>query len=284
MLLETLLIITAFTGSILAGIIDLKTTEIPDEIPYVMAGIGIIGNLVKSYLIGTYTPILLSFLVGLLFLGFGFLLYFTGQWGGGDAKLLSAIGFLLPQYPATKSFFPFPMSFFFNVFFVGSFYMIGYILLMSFFNRKIWTRFIGDFKASARELVLLNLGIFIFLVLFGIFTVSYLRIVSVSEIIVFGSIVIGLTVGLFTLWRFGKTVEVVGFKREINISELREGDVLNESKLWEGLTKEQIKKIKNSGKKTVVIKEGVRFAPTFALALLVTILLGDIVVWVVGLV
>ncbi len=109
MILESILLLVAFVGSTLAGIIDLKTTEIPDKIPYVMMGIGIVGNLVKSYLVWSYTPIALSFLVGLLFLGFGFLLYYTGQWGGGDAKILSAVGFLLPQFSSVKTFFPFSL-------------------------------------------------------------------------------------------------------------------------------------------------------------------------------
>ena len=88
---------------------------------------------------------------------------------------------------------------------------------------------------------------------------------------------------MFTLWRFEKSVENVGFKRKIRLSELKEGDVLDDSKLWEGLTKKQVKEIKKSGKKYVVIKDGVRFAPVFAFALLMTIFLGDIVFWVVGL-
>ncbi len=284
MLLETLLLIIAFAGSVLAGIIDLKTTEIPDWIPYAMAAIGIVGNLVKAYLLGNYTPILLSVVVGLLFLGFGFLLYFTGQWGGGDAKLLSAIGFLLPQYSGAKSFFPFPVSFFFNVFFVGSIYMLSYIFVMSLINKKIWNHFVTDFKASARELMFLSFGIIVFLAIFTFLSVNYFGLATVNEMIVFDLIVVGMAVGLFAVWRFGKTVEEVGFKRKIKVKDLKEGDVLDDSKVWEGLTKEQVKEIKKSGKKTVVIKEGVRFGPTFALALVVTVFLGDIVVWVVGIV
>ena len=284
MILESILLLVAFVGSTLAGIIDLKTTEIPDKIPYVMMGIGIIGNLVKSYLVWSYTPIALSFLVGLLFLGFGFLLYYTGQWGGGDAKILSAVGFLLPQFSSAKTFFPFPVSFFFNVFFVGAFYMIGYIVVMTLMNRKIISRFVDDIKSKIKELVFLNVCVIIFLVIFGLFTTKHLQIITLHEMFIFGLVVIAMTFGMFTLWRFGKTVEEIGFKKRIKVSELREGDVLNDSKVWEGLTKKQIKKLQKSEKKYVVIKEGVRFAPAFPLALLITILFGDIIFWVVGLV
>ena len=113
-------------------------------------GIGIIGNLIDSYLAWSYWPFLLSMIVGLLFLGIGFLMYFLGQWGGGDAKLLSAIGFLLPRLPPQFNptlFFPFPMSFFFNVFFVGAIYMILYAVGTAMMNKKVWTVFLRDLRA-----------------------------------------------------------------------------------------------------------------------------------------
>ncbi|MCS7106355.1 MAG: hypothetical protein NZ942_03500, partial [Candidatus Aenigmarchaeota archaeon] len=59
-------------------------------------------------------------------------------------------------------------------------------------------------------------------------------------------------------------------------SKLKVGDVLAESKLWEGITQKDLIKIKKSGKKYVVIKEGVRFAPAFPLALLFTLYFGDV--------
>jgi Flp pilus assembly protein protease CpaA len=284
MLIESILLGTALLGSILAGIIDLKTTEIPDWIPYSMMVIGVVGNLFKSYLLWSYLPILLSLVVGLLFLGFGFILYYSGQWGGGDAKILSGIGFLLPQFSGTYVFFPFPVSYLFNVFFVGAIYMIGYILVMSLINRKVLFHFINDFKASIRQLFFLNIGIIVFLIIFSFYMVGYLQFVTVNEMFLFGGLVLGMTIGMFTLWRFAKTAEEIGFKRKIKVSDLREGDVPDDSKLWEGLTKKQVENIQKSGKKYIVIKEGVRFAPAFPIALLVSVLVGDMIFWFIGLV
>ena len=42
-MLEILFLVVAFIGSTAAGLYDLKTTEIPDEIPYTMMAVGIIG-------------------------------------------------------------------------------------------------------------------------------------------------------------------------------------------------------------------------------------------------
>ncbi|MEM7825783.1 MAG: hypothetical protein QW412_02915, partial [Candidatus Aenigmatarchaeota archaeon] len=83
-------------------------------------------------------------------------------------------------------------------------------------------------------------------------------------------------VSIFLIWKFTKSVEEVGFKKKIPVSKLRVGDVLAESKIWEGITQRDLMKIKKSGKKFVVIKEGVRFAPAFSLALLFTVYLGDV--------
>ncbi len=108
-MIEILFLIVAFIGSTAAGLYDLKTTEIPDEIPYTMMAVGIIGAVIKSYLAWSYMPLVSSFAVGLGFLGFGLIMYYTGQWGGGDAKILSGIGFLVPTLPSdiTKTlFFP----------------------------------------------------------------------------------------------------------------------------------------------------------------------------------
>ncbi len=281
------MIIVAFIGSSLAGIIDLKTTEIPDQIPYVMMGVGILAYAVKSLLVWSYWPLLLSIIYGLVFLGIGFLMYYTGQWGGGDAKLLSAIGFLLPSLTSsvTKTLiFPFPISFFFNLFFVGAVYMIGYALFLSIKNRRIWEVFVHDIKANSKMLVVLNVFVVIGLMLLGYFTMNLFSNLSYSQIIKNEIMIAVAIVGMFFVWRFTKVVEDIGFKKKIPVFTLREGDVLLESKLWEGLTVKQVKKIRSANKKHVWIKEGVRFGLAFPLALLFTLFVGDGVILLIGLI
>jgi len=282
-MLELIFLAVAFIGSVLASLFDLKTTEIPDEIPYVMMAIGIGGNIIKSYLIWSYWPFLLSSLVGLSFLGFGFLMYFMGQWGGGDAKILSSIGFLIPQSPIPiETFFPFPLSFFFNVFLVGAGYMILYALFMSIMNKKIWSVFMKDLKANARMILISNSFLIVFVVLVGVFMSKYFEPIPALDIIYLGIMIILAFFGLFVLWKFVKTVEAIGFKKRIPVSKLRVGDVPVDYKIWEGITENELNKIKKSGKKWIWIKEGVRFAPAFPMALLFTILLGDGIIWLIN--
>jgi len=286
-MIEIILLLTAFIGSTIAAVWDLKTTEIPDNIPYVMIVVALVLWGIQSYLSGDYLPILNSLAVGLSLLGFGFLMYFLGQWGGGDAKILSAIGFLLPTLPEgflQQTFFPFSLSYFFDVFFVGAIYMIIYAIVISIMNRKIWSTFFNDLRANSKMIMLFNISMLVFLSILTLVANRYYIFVPLESMIRFEIVLFLTVIGFFLLWKFVKTVEEVGFKKKIPVSRLREGDVLLDSKIWEGVTKENLMKIKKSGKKYVWIKEGVRFAPAFPLALAFTVFFGGGISLLIGLI
>jgi prepilin signal peptidase PulO-like enzyme (type II secretory pathway) len=212
-------------------------------------------------------------------------MYYFGQWGGGDAKVLSAMGFLLPTVSsrfAEGLFFPFAMSFFFNVFLIGSVYMVVYAFVLSVLNKKIWDVFLNDLKANSKMILLFNVLVVVFLMFFGFVVSRNFESIPLTGMLRFELTLMFSVMGFFLLWRFAKTVENVGFKRKIPVDELRVGDVLLESKVWEGVTKERVDEIKKSGKKYVSIKEGVRFAPAFPLALAFTLFVGDGIVWLIG--
>jgi len=126
---ETWYIVIALAGSLFCGLWDLKTSDIPDSICSLMISLGIGLHGLESYLIGSSAPIISSFTVGGLFLVFGIIMYYTGQWGGGDGELLTAIGFLLPT-ASVPTFFSFPMTFFINMIFVGAIYSVIYFLVL----------------------------------------------------------------------------------------------------------------------------------------------------------
>lgn len=282
---DWILVIVAFIGSFVAGVIDLKTTEIPDQIPYVMAIIGIFFHIIQSIATQSFNPVIYSFASGIGFFIFGFFMYYTGQWGGGDAKLLSAMGFLLGNVNATtKIFFPLPLSLFFNVFFIGAIYMIFYAIVLAFLNKKIWFEFVYQIKSNTKMLIMLNVTIAAVLILFGFLSLNFFSGLNFFQLLIIEIKLVLITLFLFLIWRFSKTVEEVGFKRKIPIDELKEGDVLLESKLWEGVTRQQLKQIKKSGKKHVWIKEGVRFGLAFPLALLFTIFVGDGLLIIIGII
>ncbi|MEM7821236.1 MAG: A24 family peptidase [Candidatus Aenigmatarchaeota archaeon] len=276
---EIISIITAFVGSGIASIFDLKTTEIPDKIPYAMILIALILHGIQSIIQWNYKPFLNSLISGISLLAFGFVMYRFGQWGGGDAKILSAIGFLIPEPPSGFSslLLPFPASYLINVFLVGSIYMLFYAFVFSLINRRIFYKFVEDIKAS-REVLSIGSFALLFSFLFINFLLSTFFNLSFDFIFFLKSsfLLLFLTLFLFTIWRFTKAVEDFGFKKRIHVSKLKVGDVLLKSKLWEGITEKELKKIRRSGKKFIYIKEGVRFAPSFPLALFFTLFFGDV--------
>ncbi len=281
-MLQVLSFAVALVGSSLAGIWDLNTTEVPDKIPYSMI---LIAVLLNSYLsLTTSNPwyIIKSLIVGISLFVFGFVLYYFGQWGGADAKLLSAVGFLLPNTPNISIFsgarmvFPFPVSYVSNLFLVGSIYMLVYALIVSLKDKKILRVFVKDVRASSKFFLFTSTVLFISLVSINWFFYNRYNLEYSPHQIIFNSFVpvVGTSI-LYIIWRFALVVENKGFKKRVTIKDLKPGDVLMKSKVWNGITNSDIEKLKKSGRKYVYVKSGVRFCPSFPLALLFTAYFGD---------
>jgi len=276
-MIQTISLTTALIGTTAAAIWDLKTTEVPDQIPYTMIAIALLLFSYQSLVDWSYKPILNSLIPGLMFLGFGFIMYYLGQWGGADALLLSSIGFLLPGFPNfTQTIFPYPLTFFINLFLVGAVYMLLYAVVFAFLNKKIFSKFSKELRASSRLLLFGSIGLFIIFFLANYYIAkTFLYEANYSMLLVNSFFPSILTIALFLVWKFAKTVEEYGFKKKIPVSKLKVGDMLLEEKKLVGITEQQLKKIKKSGKRYVMIKEGVRFATAFPLALLFTLYFGD---------
>ncbi|RLJ01608.1 MAG: hypothetical protein DRP11_04120 [Candidatus Aenigmatarchaeota archaeon] len=290
-MLENLLVLVAFGGTLAASYFDLKTTEIPDRIPLSMFILGLSVHLYTFLKTGDIWSLGYPLLVGGSLFLLGILMYYTGQWGGGDAKLLGAVGFLLPRAPqgfSSSLFINFPISFLMNLFLVGAVYIIFYSFIFAFMNQNVIKGFLRDLKGSTKEF-----GIFVIsvtLTTFAIFIGVGLRWgVSLSNIIsnlIIPVYLIPASIGIFVLWRFLRVVEETGFRKRINVKHLKEGDMLGEdikelglsSKIIRGLTSEEVERIRKSGKKKIWIKEGVRFGPAFPIALAITLLYGSLIV------
>jgi len=282
----------AVIGSILASYWDLKTTEVPDDIPYAMSIIGIIIHLSRASLAGDIYIFVDSLLVGLSLFAFGYVMYYFGQWGGADAKMLSAIGFLLPTsesisfvegFPIFPMEFPLAITYVANLFLVGTVYMLFYASAIALKNKKVVSEFRREMKKSMKILSFSSVSLFLILVFSGMRFYGSLGVpVEYAYITVRSLVTVAATSFLFVLYKFAKAVEDVGFKKRIKVKDLREGDVLSKSRVWIGLEEPEVKKIRASGQKYVWIKEGVRFIPAFALALLFTLYYGDILFFVFG--
>ncbi|MBS3055544.1 MAG: prepilin peptidase [Candidatus Aenigmarchaeota archaeon] len=279
MVFELLSLAIAFIGSIAAGIWDLKTTDIPDKIPHLMIVAGVAIAVAESVLQSNYWILFSSLISGGSLFAIGFLMYYFGQWGGGDAKILSAIGFLIPSIPSQfpgKTLLPFPVSFLFNVFLIGTVYMISYAIIYALKNRKLLGIFLQDVKGNQKVIYLGSVAIFASFLMLNYFLSAYLLDYFDIQIALTNSVLLLIgTIGIYIIFKFAKIVQDHGFTKKIPISKLKVGDVLLENKLFEGITQKEIKKLKSSGKRFVYVKEGVRFGMAFPLALLFTIYFGD---------
>ncbi len=285
---DWLLLTIALSGTALAGWIDLKTTEVPDEIPYFMIGSGLVLHFIHSLITGTWSGLLQSAGIGILFLGFGYILYYAGQWGEADVFVLGGVGFLMPQplhmfNISGMSSQIFPLTLLINTFVVGGIYALVYALIVSLGKPEMFPQFLKDIKSNFRRLLVI---LFVYL-LCSYAIALYLKIDLNTNMIL---LYIPLIASLFFLYRFAKVLDNVGFRKKIKTKDLRNGDVLAEKvklrnavlsdKLWVGLEPEQIKHIQKI-KKEIWIKEGIRFVPTFFLAILATWFCGDLLSYLI---
>jgi len=258
-----IMFIIAFSGALIAGFWDLKTTEIPDEIPTVMTVLGIFIWYITAFTFGDFVPLLISITLGTVVLIIGWILYKAGQWGGGDAKLLAGIIYLLP-FPA------FLFSYVINFFFIALFYLIFYTIILGFMRPKIF----GIWFEKLRRDKNTRLGLIIINSLFAsIAVLMAIMKVNIDPLIVISLWVFVLFMILFL--SYAKVIEGNLFRRKIKVKELKIGDVLASNKRWEGLTADEVREIKKRYK-YVEIKEGVRFGLVFAINLIVTLVLGNI--------
>ena len=265
-MIELLLIAIALIGSFAAGLYDLKTTNVPDKVCIYMIIMGLILHVLTGIFTKDFSYFINSLLYGSLFLGFGLLMYYTGQWGGGDGELLVAIGVLLPNLSLVKTYFPFAISFFINSFFIGTFWSVVFSLYFVYKNPELIKKFFNGFKDPITFFTAL---IPLFL---SLLTLNFNYLFSLLFLLIFI---------LFIFYKFSKIIEK-GFYKRIPVNKLKVDDMLGENipklklykKYIKGLTKEQVKKIKRN-RKYVVIKEGIRYGIVFPLALLFTLLFGD---------
>jgi len=204
-------------------------------------------------------------IIGLaVFLILGNLFYYSRIFAGGDAKLMIALGPVIPfsgnLLANIKIFGLFLVLFFF----VGALYGLIYSGVLAIRNKgKFKREFITQFKKNKKIFGFFMLVALIFIIL-GFFE-SFLFAVGVF---------IFISVHLYT---YAKSVDIACMVKKLKASQLTEGDWLYEDvkigkKLiqanWGGLTKAQIKMIQKKHK-SVLIRQGIPFAPVFLISFLV---------------
>jgi len=271
------LIVLAFVWIIGAVLQDFRRREVDNLWNFSLIAIAIFYRLVVSISGGEYFFVLNGVIGFAIFLILGNLFYYTRLFAGGDAKLLIALGAILPlSYDWIVNLKIF--GFFILLFFVaGSFWALFYAL---FLMTKNWKRFSKDF--ARRWLVLKGLLLLTFL--FVIVWVVIVVVLGRFELILIGFILLLFPILLV----FAKSIEEGCLIKRVSPKDITEGDWLYEDikvgkkkirASWEGLSKKDLELIQGKYKKKVMVKYGIPFTPSFLIGFIILLWMIHNNVW-----
>jgi len=207
-----------------------------------------------------------------IFLLIGNLFYYSRLFAGGDAKLLIALGCILPlSFEWVINFKIFGM--FILIFMLGG--SVYSILFSSFLVVGNFNRFSVVFSKYFRR----NFRLFLFVLFFSLIWAIFSFFVGFAELIFISVVVL-----LFPLLLiFSKSVEDSCLIRAINPAKLTEGDWLYKKinvkgktiyPHWEGISGSDLILIQNNYRGKVFVKYGIPFTPAFLIGFIGILVLG----------
>ncbi|MBI2650758.1 prepilin peptidase [Candidatus Woesearchaeota archaeon] len=278
--------VLSFAALFVGSITDLKTREVPDWLNYglVISGIGL--NLLFSIIYSTPSFIINSIIGLAIFFGIAYIMFYAGQWGGGDSKMLMGLGAMIGiDISSLKSQFLF--GFFINALFIGAIYGLFWSFWLAFKNKQKFSKEFNKIllhknAAMAKRIILLILAVLL-IFLFAA-KLYYIKILALSLTFV--------TLATFYLWIFVKAIEKSSMYKSVEPTKLTEGDWIVKDIYVKGkyitgpkdlgISKSQIKKLiefyKKRKVKKILIKEGIPFVPSFLAAFVITLVFGNFLV------
>ena len=258
----------ALVWLVFAIVSDLRTREIPNWLNFSLIifalGIRFFDSLFNAnwnfFMQGVFGFVVFFILANILYYGRFF--------AGGDAKLLMALGPIIPfniDYVSNVNLFS---VFLFLFFLSGAIYGIIVLLLMSIKNfLKIKRDFAKQIKNN-KKIIIMSLVLSIILLI----SAYFYSLLAILAILIFISPYLVI---------YTKIVDNVCMVARVKTSQLTEGDWLYKDikvggkimkAKWEGLSKKEIKILKNKYK-FVLIKRGIEFSPVFLISFLVYVYL-----------
>ena len=250
--MEILLVIAAI-WLIAASFTDLRNTEVANWLSFSLLSIALTVRIAESVIAWNIEPLNSSLLGLAIFFIIANLLYYGKVFAGGDAKLLIALG---PIIPGT--------AFLSNLLIVGSIYGIIYTLALAMINPKpVWS----EIKKQKHNSPYLFIFLAVFIAIGIAFNMILIYLLSSVGILLYG------------IHIFVRSVENTCLIKKVSPKNLNEGDWLYKGvKIhgetikagFQGLTMKQIRMLKRANK-TVKIKYGIPFIPVFLIAFLITV-------------
>jgi Flp pilus assembly protein protease CpaA len=278
MIADILISLTALVVLTIASYTDIKTTEIPDYLSYSLIFIALAIRLIYAFLFNE--PNYFAFgLLGLALMSvIGNIMYYTKQWGGGDAKLLMGLG---ATFGTTPSFInigiPFLLIVFINIIFFGAIYGIIWAIYLAIKNNKKIGKEMKMLEKTesmqkGKKMVMISSLIFIIAIVF----------IEPIQIKLLAFIMLILSLFYSFSWTYMKAIEKVSLHKMIPISRLLPGDFVLDEKIRKrfkipelGLEDKHIEALKVSKIKKVEIKQGIPFVPSIWIGVTASFLLSN---------
>lgn len=271
-----LVLIIALVILVIATITDLRTLEVPDWLSYAGIALGLITHLTYSITQWNIWPLANSTIGLIIAFGIACLMFYTGQWGGGDAKLLMAMGALI-GFDANK--FGFGASFLLNLLWMGAIWGVAYTLFLAARNFKNVTR-------TARTLLFQKqyARVSITSIIIAVLSSTLAFILARAQLEFTVLAVVSITFPALII--ITKATELSAMHKWVTPDQLVEGDwLVHTVKVGKkiiappkvGLETEHILELKKLKKQKICVKYGVPFVPAFLLAFLLTAHWGNVV-------
>ncbi|MFH1642014.1 MAG: prepilin peptidase [Nanoarchaeota archaeon] len=285
-MVELLIQIVVLIGLFIGSYTDFKSREVPDWVNFSLIAIGFAIGTLASSIYGTWAYLLNSIFGFLLCLAIALLMFHTGQWGGGDSKMIMGLGALIGLNIFNIDYKGYSLiSFFVNVLIAGAFYGIFWSVILSIKNGKKFRHEIKKRMSGKKLYSLFNVFFVIALVI-----LTYIIIATKNILLKINMFMIVMLIILYYLWHLVKIVEKVCMYKYVSPRELTEGDWIARNVKINGknicgpkdlgITKKQISQLINYAKigkiKKILIKEGIPFVPSFLVAYILTILYGNV--------
>ena len=280
--------IISLLGVFIGSITDIKSLEVPDWLNYSLIALGLGGHLLWSLYDWNYLFIMKSLIGFGLSVAIGLLMFYTGQWGGGDSKMIFGLGALLGlSWPLQWEFYS---NFLVNVLFFGAFYGLIWVVAKGLMYRKKVSKLFKKYLKSKKYARIR--------VISGVISIIGLVIIYVIPNLdySFRIVMTGLLVFLYFMnyvFIIVRAIEKVSMIKMIEPEKLTEGDwIVKDIKIDGkkivgpkdlGIEKDQIKILIDAKKKGIIdkvmVKYGIPFVPSFLFALIYTLIYNRIVLF-----
>ena len=278
----TLLLLWSGALLVVGTYTDLRWREVPDWLNFAAIAAGAGTRIIASVATGDWSYSLIGAMGFGAALAIAYAMFYLGQWGGGASKMLLALGMLLGIEPSSLD--TIGIAFFINCLLVGAAYGIAWSAALALTH---WSAFAKHVRIMFAHGALRQIvgGVMVMALMLAVLSFVVPEQLRLSLVLLAVSVPALTIIGVMI-----KAVELGCMLRRIAPERLTEGDwivkdiVVGGKRIVGprdlGVSVPQIKQLVEFARKgrikTVLIKEGIPFVPSFLLAFIVTLAAGNL--------